>query len=240
MGGLAPPRAACNQCRVSGETTAPGIAHAPGDAIRDWEAVRAATDIQYAPLAVPPPPAPKPPPEWLELLGTMLKAVFEPLGRLLGLSWPVLEKLLVGLAAIAVLLLVWRIGRALLTARRRAAAASATAEPAWAPSAESARALLDDADRLAAEGRYDEATHLLLRRSVADIAESRPDLLRPASTAREIAVLPVLPQAARDAFGVIAERVERSLFALRPLGAEDWNAARGAYARFALAGAVGQ
>jgi len=34
---------------------------------------------------------------------------------------------------------------------------------------------------------------------------------------------------------VIAERVERSLFALRRLGADDWQAARAAYADFALA-----
>jgi hypothetical protein len=33
----------------------------------------------------------------------------------------------------------------------------------------------------------------------------------------------------------IAERVERSLFALRRLGEADWSAARGAYAQFALA-----
>ena len=34
--------------------------------------------------------------------------------------------------------------------------------------------------------------------------------------------------------GVIAARVERSLFALVPLGADDWQAARTAYAEFAL------
>ena len=95
--------------------------------------------------------------------------------------------------------------------------------------------LLDDADRLAAEGRYDEATHLLLKRSVGQIARARPDLLAPSSTAREIADLRALPEAARGSFAVIAERVERSLFALRGLSADDWQAARAAYAEFALA-----
>ena len=43
-----------------------------------------------------------------------------------------------------------------------------------------------------------------------------------------------LPAPARDAFGLIATQVERSLFALRSLDAGDWQAAREAYARFAL------
>jgi hypothetical protein len=94
-------------------------------------------------------------------------------------------------------------------------------------------ALLDDADRLAAEGRYDEATHLLLQRSVGLIAAARPDLLEPSATAREIARLPALPETARRAFSVMADRVERSLFALRRLTPDDWHAARAAYAEFA-------
>ena len=57
---------------------------------------------------------------------------------------------------------------------------------------------------------------------------------QPASTAREISVLPMLPERARSAFAAIASRVERSLFALRALDAEDWQAARAAYADFAL------
>src|SRR5690606_442515 len=98
-----------------------------------------------------------------------------------------------------------------------------------------ALALLEDADRLAAEGRYDEAAHLLLRRSVGQIAAARPGLLDPSNTAREIAALPALPDTARRAFAIIAGRVEASLFALRALSADDWRAARAAYADFALA-----
>ena len=64
---------------------------------------------------------------------------------------------------------------------------------------------------------------------------ARPDWLLPASTAREIAMFPKLPERARTAFAVMAERVERSLFALRRLDEADWSAARGAYAQFALA-----
>ena len=108
------------------------------------------------------------------------------------------------------------------------------AEPEWAPDRAEAIALLEDADRLAAAGRFGEAVHLLLKRSVRHIADARPDWLMPASTAREIAMMPALPEAARQAFGTIAARVERSLFALRDLDSGDWQAAREAYAKFAL------
>ncbi len=200
-------------------------------ALRDWQAVRGASDIQYAPLQVPPP---APPPEWLQQLGKWLESLFAPLGRLLGISWPVLEKVLIGLAVIALLALVWRLAAPLLARARTPR--TVPAEPEWSPGHHAARTLLEDADRLAAQGRYDEAAHLLLRRSVGQIAEARPDWLVPASTAREIAALPGLPESARRAFSAIAERVERSLFALRPLAAQDWHEARQAYADFALAG----
>ena len=65
-------------------------------------------------------------------------------------------------------------------------------------------------DALAAQGRYDAATHLLLKRSVGQIAAARPGLVEPATTARELAALGALPDAARAAFGIIAVRVERS------------------------------
>jgi hypothetical protein len=204
-------------------------ATAAADAARDWQAVRADAAIQYAPL---PPFKPPEPPGWLKLLGEWLRAIFEPIGEAIGLSWPVLEKLLIALAVLGVLLLIWRLAAPLLARRRRSPPAP---EPDWAPGRAAAEALLEDADRLAAEGRYGEAVHLLLRRSVGHIAEARPEWLLPASTAREIAAFPMLPERARRAFGAIATRVERSLFALRDLDAADWTAARSAYADFALA-----
>lgn len=81
--------------------------------------------------------------------------------------------------------------------------------------------------------RYDKATHLLLTRSVGQIAQARPDCVEPSTTTRELAALPPLSPAARTAFAIIAGRVERSLFALRALTADDWHAARAAYAQFA-------
>lgn len=190
--------------------------------------MRAAADIQFAP--VPPTPPPQPP-EWLTALGRFLERVFAPVGEWLGMGWPTFEKVLIGLALAGVLILLW----VLITPQlRKLGRASTEPEAAWVPDRSEARSLLEDADGLAAAGRFDEATHLLLRRSVGQIARARPEWVRPASTARELGELGELPAAARGAFAVIAARVERSRFALRPLTREDWQAARQAYADFAL------
>ena len=107
----------------------------------------------------------------------------------------------------------------------------------WRPSAEKARALLGDADALAAEGRFAEAVHVLLFRSIDDIHAHKPHLVKPALTARDIAALEALPAAARPAFARIAEVVERSFFGGRPVGADDFAACRQDYQAFALQGA---
>ena len=201
------------------------------DAASDWQAVRAASDIQYTPL----PPVKEPPvpelPEWLRALGRALEAIFAPIGRLLGVSWPVFQYVLIGLAVSLALFVLWRLLEPLVAKwRNRPAPAE---EEVWAPSRAEAAALLEDADRLAAQGRFGEAAHLLLQRSVRQISDARPDWVIPASTAREISVLPMLPEGGRRAFATIADRVERCLFALRDLDAQDWAATRAAYADFA-------
>jgi hypothetical protein len=199
---------------------------------RDWRAVRADGQIQFAPLSAPKPPQT---PEWLKQLGEWVDWLFGPIGRALGGAGPAVPWVAGAIVVLLGLLILWRLREpiaAWLGRPRKAAAA----EPEWQPDHGAALALLEDADRLAAEGHFDEATHLLLQRSVGQIAAARPGLLEPSTTAREIAALPALPETARSAFGVIAERVERSLFALRRLTADDWQAARAAYAQFALGG----
>ena len=201
------------------------------DAAAAWARVHANPDIQFAPIEV----AVKPPkdPDWLIALFKFFRSIFEPIGRALGLSWPVLQWLLIGLAVMLALYAGWRLSEPLrLGWQRKQVAASAEAD--WTPDQAEALALLEDADSLARDGRYDEAAHLLLRRSVQQIAAARPDWIGRASTAREIGALPALPDRARSTFAQIAGLVERSLFALRSLSAEDWQAARGAYAEFAL------
>ena len=95
--------------------------------------------------------------------------------------------------------------------------------------------MLDEADRLAAAGRFAEAVRLILHRSIEDIERWRGDSLRPSLTSRDIAAFETLPDAARTVFRRIVGDVERSLFAGNPLGEADWTRARADYAGFALA-----
>lgn len=212
-------------------SAAPDIAGstAEAEALQAWEAVRDSANIQYAPL---PPVKPPETPGWLSALGEALRKLLSPVGEAIGLSWPVVEGVLIALAVLGLLVIGWRVVVPLLRRQRT----SREAEADWSPQQAEALALLEDADRLAAEGHYGEAAHLLLQRSVHHIAEARPHWLLPASTAREIARLPQLPATARAAFAVIAGRVEASRFARRALTLEDWQEARRAYAGFSLAG----
>lgn len=110
-----------------------------------------------------------------------------------------------------------------------------TAPVEGAAEAARARELLSEADALAAEGRFAEAVHLLLWRSLEDIDRRRPDFVRPAVTSREIAGALTLPAVARGAFASIARAVERSLFGGNALGADDWTQCRAAYAELTVA-----
>jgi hypothetical protein len=100
-----------------------------------------------------------------------------------------------------------------------------------------ARALLEEADALAAVGRYAEAVRLILHRSIEDIEGRRPRLVKPAYTAREIGRLTDIPQNARDVFVGIAGVVEKSFFGGQALDADGFAACRKAYERFAFPGA---
>jgi hypothetical protein len=119
-------------------------------------------------------------------------------------------------------------GKAVRNGRRRD-------EEAWRPAEAPAQQLLDEADVLASQGRYDEAVHLLLHRSIGEIDAHRPDLVRPALTSRDIARHPALPTRPAAAFASIVALVERSFFARRPLGSDDWEHCRIAYREFAFA-----
>ena len=211
--------------------------NAAGQASGQWKALRAATDLQFGPVPPQPPLPPWTPPVWLQWLGQwlgrMLEFIFKPLARVLGIGWPVMQWLLIGTAAAVLALLGWRLGVLLW---RKARTRTTAAAVDWAPDRAAATALLEDADRLAQQGRYDEAAHLLLQRSCDQIRAVHPGWLHPASTAREIAALAALPDQARTAFAVIADRVEASRYALRALVEADWRAARSAYAQFALHG----
>ncbi len=203
------------------------------DSSSSWRELQREDQIQFDEVIVPPEPPREP--NWFDDLLAWLAELLAPVGNLLVSSWPVLQWVLLALVVAALGLLAWRIilqGRLSLATGK---SGSPGEDITWAPDQAESLALLSDADALAAEGRFDEATHLLLKRSVGQIAAARPDWVVPSSTARELVALPNLSDTARSAFQTIAERVERSLFALRSLDRTDWEAAREAYANFALA-----
>lgn len=102
------------------------------------------------------------------------------------------------------------------------------------PDAELARSLLEEADILAREGRYAEAVHLLLFRSIEDIQERGKAGLSQSLTAREIGSLSDLPDRARRALAPIIGVVERSFFGGRDVDRAGWETARASYEDFAF------
>lgn len=169
---------------------------------------------------------PPKPPDWLKPLGEFLKAIAPVLQWVFWIA--------VGLAVAAIL---YFIVRELIWVRwpqlkRKVQPAQPVAD--WRPEPEKARALLEDADRLAAEGRYAEAAHLLLHRSIEEIQGRRPRAVRPALTARDIGALESLPAAARAPFQAIAQVVERSFFGGREVDAAAFAQCRKAYEDFAF------
>lgn len=170
---------------------------------------------------------PPKPPGWLEALARLFEAI-APL-----LKWVFWAGLAAG-AALILFFIAREVIQARLPGRRRR---TAVAPVDWRPEPEKARALLEDADRLAAEGRFDEAAHLLLFRSIDDLVGRRPGVVRPALTSRDIAALDAMPPEPRSAFARIAQAVEASFFGGRRLDAAGFAEARGAYEAFAFTGA---
>ena len=211
---------------------APTVSLAP----EGWVELRRDEDIQFEPVEIPE-PEPREPgwlDEFLEDISEWFADLFAPVGAALGSWWPVVQWVLIGLLALFVITLLYRLIGPMVMKPRSASDNEGEQVPEWTPDRAESVALLEDADQLAAAGKFDEATHLLLKRSVGQIARARPDWVEPSSTARELAALPALSDKARSTFAVISERVERSLFALRSLDRNDWEAARAAYAEFAL------
>ncbi len=184
--------------------------------------------------------APKPNPhqyDWLrgvlESIGKFLKA----LGELFAPIGPILPYILYGIAFAALLILLSPVVRLFLTTRfeRLFARDHLRADAPWRPTKAAVTALLSEIDALAAEGRYDEAVHLLLIRSVADINAYRPDLVQMHFSARDILSHPMLPAGARPAFKQIVEWVEKSYFAGMAVGKAGFDACRQAYVDFVAA-----
>lgn len=193
-----------------------------------WKDVRADEDIQFANIS---PEPPEPPPEWWTDFLDWLGDVLAPIAELLVAGWPVLKIILLILLAAGILALLWVIISPYWQDWRSKLPKQ---EEEWRPDEAAARRLLEEADALAEKGQFDEAAHLLLFRSIEDIEKRRPDLLRPSDTSREIETFDSLPETARAMFAVIADHVERGIFAATPIGEAGWTASRNAYGEFAL------
>ncbi len=160
-----------------------------------------------------------------------IAAFFEAIGGILGY-------LLAAIVIIAILAGVYMVFGESQTLRLRqkekAAAPDVSVVPDLRPEARRARALLEDADALAAEGRYAEAVHLLLFRSIDDIQEKKTGLIGRSLTAREIGALGVLPDWIRTALAPIIRIVERSFFGGEDVTESGWREARASYETFAF------
>jgi hypothetical protein len=167
---------------------------------------------------------PEKPPAWAEALL-----------RFLSEFAPVLKYVFWGGLALALVMIAWFIVSELMSGRidGRMGRKSFT-QGGVRPEPARALALLEEADRLAAEGRFDEAIHVLLFRSIDDISGRRPGAVKPALTSRDIVRLAAMPDEARHAFARIAEAVERTFFGGRPAAKDDFARCRSDYETFAF------
>ena len=102
------------------------------------------------------------------------------------------------------------------------------------PDAAAARSLLEEADALARQGRFAEAVHLLLFRSIEDLQVRIEGGVPTSLTAREIAGLGKLPERAKRGLKPIIQVVERSFFGGRAVDEGGWQEARRSYEDFAF------
>ncbi len=171
--------------------------------------------------------APPDPPSWLE-----------PLLRFLEFIAPFLSYIFWAGIAIGVGLILYAIIRELMRrlpqAEDEAQAEADIPVPEYRPAAARAHALLEEADRLASEGRFGEAVRVLLHRSIEDMEKVFPTAIVPSMTSREISTIEYLSTQGRTTFVKIAQAVERSLFAGRPLTADVYADCRRSYEGFAL------
>jgi hypothetical protein len=195
--------------------TTPDIAYAHARLLRD-------SDLQFDRTGFTAPDIPR----WFHWIGDALQWIA-----------PALKYVFWGGLILIGGLILFAVGREFLKLRgprARTTKAPTPIDPEWRPDAAAARDLLASADSLAAEGRFAEAAHLLLLRSVEDIQKRQPKALRVSLTTREIATLKAIPEGARPAFVRIGHVVERSLFGSAAVGAADFADCRQAYEAFAL------
>ncbi len=199
------------------------IVHSEADIERAYRAIKRNEDYQME-LAE---PIPRKPASAFE---KWLGKVFSAIGKILLPLFEILFWLCAGGLILGALYLV---GRAIYETRfaKPAKKSDDTPDiPLYQPAQAQARILLDEVDKLAAEGRYGEAVHTLLFRSIQDIDRNRPNVVRRSLTAREIGSLSVLTTEARIAFSTIAGVSELAHFGGVAVNKAGFETARAAYA----------
>jgi hypothetical protein len=171
---------------------------------------------------------PKPPPRWLQ-------AIFEFLGNL----GPVLQVIFwIAVALVVAGVLYFLFGEALRVRFGRDGKGKVDNPddvlPDLRPDTQEALTLLEEADALARAGKFAEAVHLLLFRSINDIQQRLEGGVPRSLTAREIGSLRHLPERAKRGLGPIIQIVEHSFFGGRDVDAEGWKTARESYEHFAF------
>ena len=101
-----------------------------------------------------------------------------------------------------------------------------TTKPSGLPAAASAEAAIEAAEALAREGRFVEAMHVLLLKSLADLHARLGIQLAESLTSREILRRLPLPEAGRAALRDIVARVEWTYFGENPAEAADYATCR--------------
>jgi hypothetical protein len=101
--------------------------------------------------------------------------------------------------------------------------------------ARSAGEAMQAADALARQGRYVEAMHVLLLKSLADMRQSLGLHIAESLTSREILRKVTLPEAGEAALRDIVGRVEWTYFGEHEADASDYEACRGRFDEFAAA-----
>ena len=179
-----------------------------------------------------PPATPRPPPPgWLQSLARFLESL-GPFFRMVSY---------IGFSVVLLALIWFLFGEAIRMrlgwTRKDKTSGPPTLDLTYRPESSAARSLLESADQLAADGRFAEAVHLLLFRSIEDV-QTRLDSGVPDSfTAREIASLSQLPQSMQRGLLPIIRIVERSFFGGRTVDRAGWEEARRSYESFAFGGA---
>ena len=76
------------------------------DALHHWEQIRGQSDIQFGQIELLKEP---PPPDWLARFFKWLVETLKPVADLLGVSWPILQWILLGIAILLIAWLLWRL-----------------------------------------------------------------------------------------------------------------------------------